>query len=46
MLLDTESGSMVYCCWAEAAERKRVVASDKCVKDFIVMILSLSWVQR
>lgn len=37
---------MVYCCWAEAAERKKVVAREKRVKDFIVMRLSLSRIER
>ena len=46
MLLDTESGSILYCCWAEAAERKMAVAREKRVKDFIMIKLSLSRVEE
>lgn len=36
--LETELGSIVYCCWAEMEERKVAVAARSAVEVFIVMV--------
>ena len=36
MALETEFGSMVYCCWAEVEERRSEVATVNAVKVFMV----------